>query len=62
MTNKDKFQAHIDHLQMTHDELDANIKSLEQKYGNDKLVTENKKKKLFLKDEIEKCKKQLTSL
>lgn len=54
-----KIEHHIKHLQDLHDELDKQIKEEYAHYGEDRLVTELKKKKLKLKDEIEGFKSQL---
>lgn len=57
--DKLKIQHHIKHLQELHDDLDKQIQEQFSHYGNDRLVTELKKKKLKLKDEIEGFKNQL---
>ena len=57
--DKLKIQHHIKHLQELHDDLDKQIKDEYAKYGEDRLVSELKKKKLKLKDEIEALKKLL---
>ena len=57
--DKLKIQHHIKHLQELHNGLDDEIKKQYEKYGNDRLVTELKKKKLKLKDEIEGFKNQI---
>jgi hypothetical protein len=57
--DKLKIQHHIKHLQELHNDLDEEIKKQYEKYGNDRLVTELKKKKLKLKDEIEGFKNQI---
>jgi hypothetical protein len=57
--NIEKIKHHIKHLQELHDDLDKLIHEEEFHYGNDRLVTELKKKKLKLKDEIEGFKNQL---
>jgi hypothetical protein len=54
-----KLQGHIDHLQQIHDDLDKQIKEDYIRYGNDALVQSLKKRKLHLKDEIERFKKDL---
>lgn len=54
-----KVEGHIQHLQEVHDDLDKEIQSQIQKYGDDALVQTLKKKKLHLKDEIEQFKKLL---
>lgn len=57
--DKLKIQHHIKHLQELHDDLDKEIQTQYKKYGEDRLVTELKKKKLKLKDEIEGFKNQI---
>lgn len=57
--DKLKIQHHIKHLQELHDDLDKEIQTQYNKYGEDRLVTELKKKKLKLKDEIEGFKNQI---
>lgn len=57
--DKLKIQHHIKHLQELHDDLDREIQIQFKKYGEDRLVTELKKKKLKLKDEIEGFKNQI---
>ena len=57
--NKIKIEHHIKHLQELHDGLDKEIQMQYNRHGNDRLVTELKKKKLKLKDEIEAFKNQI---
>lgn len=59
MITKEKIEHHINHLQDQHDQLDRQIKELYDQRANDFKVEELKKKKLYLKDEIEGFKKQL---
>jgi hypothetical protein len=54
-----KLEHHLKHLQTLHESLDAEIKKKYGSYGNDSLITEMKKKKLKLKEEIESIKQQL---
>lgn len=54
-----KLEGHIQHLQQVHDDLDKQIKEDYIRYGNDALVQSLKKRKLHLKDEIERFKKDL---
>ena len=58
--NSEKIQHHIKHLEELHKNIDNLIKDSTKHYGNDAEVTQLKKKKLRLKDEIESFKKQLT--
>jgi len=57
--NVQKVQKHIDHLQTLHDDLDKQIDEDIKNYKDDKLVSVLKKKKLALKDEIERFKRDL---
>lgn len=50
-------QVRLEYLQEMHDTLDKEIEKQFKNYGEDNLVTVMKKKKLQLKDEIEKLKK-----
>lgn len=54
-----KVERHIDHLQELHDSLDISIQKYYDEYGDDINLTKLKKKKLKLKEEIEKYKKEL---
>jgi hypothetical protein len=56
-----KKERHIKHLQEVHDELDKEIQKQYSEYGNDSLVSSMKKRKLQLKDEIERTKKYANS-
>lgn len=53
MITREKLEHHIAHLQQKHDILDEEISKLESLHEN---VTNLKKEKLRLKDEIEKFK------
>jgi hypothetical protein len=55
-------EHHIKHLEEQHRDIDKQIQEDYKHYGNDRLVTTLKKKKLQLKDEIENFKKQLTTI
>lgn len=57
--NAQKVQKHIDHLQALHDDLDKQINEDIKNYKDDKLVSVLKKKKLALKDEISRFKREL---
>lgn len=59
--NDQKMQHHIAHLQQLHDSVDKQIQKIYREFGNDIAVQQLKKKKLKLKDEIEQCKKSLSS-
>jgi hypothetical protein len=60
--DREKIQHHIKHLQKKHDELDQLIREEFNRYQDDKAVSNLKKEKLHLKDEIEKFKKDLDLL
>jgi uncharacterized protein YdcH (DUF465 family) len=55
----EKIKHHIKHLQEEHDELEHQLKEQQKHYGEDRLVTVIKKKKLKLKDEIAAFKTKL---
>ena len=57
--NNEKIKHHIQHLQKEHDELEKDLKEQQKHYGEDRLVTILKKKKVRLKDEIEAFKMKL---
>lgn len=59
MITREKLIHHIAHLQEKHDILDEQITKLESHHEN---VTELKKEKLHLKDEIEKFKTKVNGL
>lgn len=54
--NNEKIKHHIQHLQKEHDELEKDLKEQQKHYGEDRLVTIIKKKKLQIKDEIQRLK------
>lgn len=60
--NREKIQHHIKHLQEKHDELDRLIQEEFNRYQDDRSVSNLKKEKLVLRDEIEKFKKDLDLL
>lgn len=60
--NREKLQNHINHLQEKHDELDRLIQEEFNRYQDDRSISNLKKEKLALKDEIEKFKKDLELL
>jgi hypothetical protein len=57
-----KLERHIDHLQEEHDRIDQEIKDRYKNYDNDILISDLKKKKLNIKDEIELYKKDMATL
>ena len=59
MMTEEKMNAHIKVLQERHDLMDSEIKRVESTHGNQMMIVDLKKKKLKLKDEIEKLKTQV---
>lgn len=59
MTDSLKIEHHIQHLKEMHDKLDVEITQRENNHQYGNMVVDLKKKKLKLKDQIEKFKKQL---
>ena len=57
-----KIDRHIDHLKQEHDNLDKEIKDRYKNYDSDILISDLKKKKLNIKDEIENYKKDKAPL
>jgi len=59
----DSLKHHISHLEHSHDKLERDLILLERQHGNDTIEAHNiKKKKLLLKDEIERCRHKLTEM
>jgi hypothetical protein len=52
--NSEKIKHHIQHLEKEHDELEHDLVEQQKHYGEDRLVTIIKKKKLQIKDEIQR--------
>jgi uncharacterized protein YdcH (DUF465 family) len=59
---KEKMQHHIIHLQEQHRELDKEITEMDCHWDESPECHDLKKKRLKLKDEIERCKKKLLTL
>jgi len=57
-----KIDRHIDYLRQEHDNLDKEIKDRYKNYDSDILISDLKKKKLNIKDEIENYKKDMAPL
>jgi hypothetical protein len=57
--DREKIQNHIKHLQAKHDNLDQLIQEEFNRYQDDRAVSDLKKEKLLLKDEIAKLTEQL---
>lgn len=55
--DQDKLQRHIDHLVLQHHEIDKRLTEEVQHRGDLMFINELKKKKLNIKDEIERLKK-----
>lgn len=63
MITREKLEHHITHLQKQHDQIDNILNDeFEYRFRGDKELTEMKKQKLHLKDEIEKFKRQIEEL
>lgn len=60
--NAEKIRHHIEHLQKLHDDMAKQIDDDYKHFKEDRLVSELKKKKLALKDEIEGFKAQIEVL
>jgi hypothetical protein len=59
----DSLKHHISHLEESHAKLDKDLILIERQHGNDTAEAHLlKKKKLFLKDEIERCRHKLTEM
>ena len=59
----DSLKHHISHLEASHSKLERDLVLLEQQHGNDTVKAHDlKKKKLFFKDEIERCRQKLTEM
>jgi hypothetical protein len=54
-----KIEHHIQHLRELHDKLDVEIRQREGNHQHGNMIIDLKKKKLKLKDQIEKFKKQI---
>lgn len=62
MLTREKLQHHINHLQEQHDSLDKKIQDLYFHHADDFKVEELKKQKLNLKDDIERLRRQMSTL
>lgn len=58
----DSLKHHISHLEDTHDNLDRKIRAMEETYKDTLSIQEMKRKKLHLKDEIERCRHKLAEM
>ena len=57
--NSDKWEYRLKHLELTHLELDTQIKKLETARQNETMIRQMKKHKLKLKEQIENIRKDL---
>lgn len=58
----DSLKNHISHLEHVHDTLDRKVKAMEETYKDNLTVQEMKKKKLYIKDEINRCRHILAEM
>jgi hypothetical protein len=58
----ESLKHHIKHLEHVHDTLDRKVRALEESYQDNYTIQEIKKKKLYIKDEIERCRHKLTEM
>ena len=57
--NSEKWTMRLKHLELTHLEMDTQIKKMEALHEDDLLIRQMKKKKLKLKEQIENIRKDL---
>lgn len=63
MHHPDSLKRHIDHLEDHHQVLEKQLLILEQQHQNDTPVARTlKKKKLFVKDELSRCRSTLAEM
>lgn len=62
MLTKEKLEHHISHLQEQHRALDKEITEADCHYDESRECHDLKKQRLRLRDEIERCKRQLLTL
>lgn len=63
MHHPDSLKKHIDHLEGFHSNLERQLLILEQHHQNDTPVARTlKKKKLFVKDELSRCRNTLAQM
>ncbi len=59
----DSLKHHISHLEESHHMLEKELLVLEKVHGNDSVKAHDiKKKKLYLKDEITRCRQKLVEM
>jgi hypothetical protein len=63
MHHPDSLQRHISHLEESHTKLEKELLILEEHHQNDTPVAIGiKKKKLYIKDELTRCRQTLVSM
>ena len=59
----ESLKHHISHLEATHSKLEKDLVILERQHENDTAHAHDvKKKKLYIKDELTRCRQQLTEM
>lgn len=59
----DSLKHHISHLEDSHKKLDKDLMVLERLHENDTITAHTlKKKKLYIKDELTRCRQQLNEM
>jgi hypothetical protein len=58
----DSLIHHISHLENSHNEMDRKIRAMEASYTDNLSIQEMKKKKLYIKEEIERCRQKLAEM
>ena len=59
----DSLKHHIVHLENSHQKLEKDLAVLERLHENDTVAAHDiKKKKLYIKDELTRCRQQLTEM
>jgi hypothetical protein len=63
MQHPDSLKRHIDHLEFHHNNLEKQLVILEEQHQNDTPVAQTlKKRKLFIKDELVRCRHTLAEM
>jgi hypothetical protein len=59
----ESLKHHISHLEASHSKLEKDLIILERQHENDSVKAHDvKKKKLYIKDELTRCRQQLTEM
>lgn len=59
----ESLKHHISHLEHSHEKLEKDLVILERQHENDTAYAHDvKKKKLYIKDELTRCRQQLTEM